>query len=240
MNQATSTSYTAEFFDEQSGGSRRSAAVVVPIVGERVHPQSVLDVGCGVGTWLAEWIKSGIKDVVGLDGEYVDLSALQIPAKNFRASDLRESFSLGRRFDLVESLEVAEHLDEVSADGFVESLCAHSDNILFSAAVPGQGGTHHVNEQWPSYWADKFAQFGYGVIDAIRPAIWSDRRVEVWYRQNTILLAKGAPIGPARMLDVLHPEVWDWERHHSPNLSLGQVVRRFPKIFAKAARKRLS
>jgi SAM-dependent methyltransferase len=203
------TAYTPTFFDELARGTQESAQVVVPLVNALVQPASVLDVGCGVGTWLAEWNTVGVPDLVGLDGDYVDRAALRIPVDRFTPADLQQPFSLGRRFDLVQSLEVAEHLDEPYADAFVESLSRHGDTVLFSAAIPRQGGTHHVNEQWPSYWAEKFAKAGYTVHDVIRPQIWTDPRVAVWYRQNMLLFARDREFGggPTR-LDVVHPEMW--------------------------------
>jgi SAM-dependent methyltransferase len=209
LSQQTKVLYNSTFFDEVAHGTRESAQIVVPMVNELVRPASVLDVGCATGTWLAEWSRAGAPDVLGIDGDYVDRSALQIPADNFAPVDLQQPFSLGRTFDLVQTLEVAEHLNEARADAFVESLARHGDVILFSAAIPGQGGTHHVNEQWPSYWAGKFDQAGYTAYDLIRPRIWDDTRVMVWYRQNMLLFARGRVFdGAATRLDLVHPELW--------------------------------
>ena len=201
--------YTSEFFDSLTEGTRESARTVIPAVIELLQPASVLDVGCGTGTWLSEWRRAGVADVVGIDGDYVDRAVLQLAADQFVAADLRRPFSLDRKFDLVQSFEVAEHLDEAYADAFVESLTAHGETILFSAAVPGQGGTHHVNEQWPSYWAEKFAKAGYTAYDVIRPRFWTDPRVVWWYKQNILLFARGRAFGDeAATLDVVHPEFY--------------------------------
>ena len=210
MSQQAKVLYNSSFFDEVSQGTRESAHVVVPLVYELVRPASVLDVGCATGTWLSAWTNAGVADVLGVDGDYVDRTALEIPLGNFAPVDLQQPFSLGRRFDLVQTLEVAEHLDEERADGFVDSLVRHGDVILFSAAIPGQGGTHHVNEQWPSYWAKKFEKAGYTAYDVVRPRIWSDPRVQVWYRQNMLLFARGRDFGDAAArLDLVHPETWE-------------------------------
>ena len=210
MSQQTKVLYNSSFFDEVTHGTRESAQVVVPLVYELVRPASVLDVGCATGTWLAEWCNAGVPDVLGIDGDYVNRSELQIPLNDFAPVDLQLPFALGRRFDLVQTLEVAEHLDEERADAFVESLARHGDVILFSAAIPGQGGTHHVNEQWPSYWAEKFGKAGYTAYDVIRPGIWDDDRVQFWYRQNMLLFARGRDFdGAATRLDLVHPQMWE-------------------------------
>ena len=86
-------------------------------------------------------------------------------------------------------LEVAEHLPESSAKPLIETLCRVAPLVLFSAAVPRQGGTHHINEQWPSYWVPMFSAAGFHCIDVLRSAIWSVPEVEWWYRQNLLLFA---------------------------------------------------
>lgn len=150
-------------------------------------PASVLDVGCGLGAWLQVAKELGANTVQGVDGPWIDTSTLTIPAANFLAQSLDTPLSLDHQFDLVMSLEVAEHVSPTAADTFVESLTRHGDIILFSAAIPYQGGQGHINEQWPGYWASKFLDRGYQTIDAIRPMIWSDERVFWWLRQNVLL-----------------------------------------------------
>ncbi len=179
--------YTKEFYKVQQEGSRRSAERIVPIVLELFRPHSVVDVGCGVGTWLAAFAAQGITDIQGVDGDYVDRGHLQIAQDKFIAQDLTEPIRLGRCFDLVLCLEVAEHLDQAHAAAFIDSLVNLGPRVLFSAAIPYQGGTHHVNEQWPEYWARLFATHNYVAIDYFRPKIWHDDAVDWWYAQNLLL-----------------------------------------------------
>ncbi len=210
----SSTHYDSEFYAGQSAGSRSSARAILSVVADLVAPRSVLDVGCGTGSWLAEWRALGVADVLGLDGDYVDRNQLHIPEELFLPADLTRSFDLGRRFDLVQSLEVAEHLEAPLADSFVDTLVRHGDVILFSAAVPGQGGAHHVNERWPSYWVPKFESQGFELFDVLRPKVWTDQRAECWYRQNVMIFARGEAAASLRsqaliampVLDVVHPE----------------------------------
>ena len=95
------------------------------------------------------------------------------------------------------------------------------DVILFSAAVLGQGGTNHVNEQMPSYWAKKFLRLGYVGIDCIRPEVWENYKVQVWYRQNTLMYVNSKKFylypelqnyhlknGNRIVYDAIHPEMW--------------------------------
>jgi hypothetical protein len=131
----------------------------------------------------------GIADVLGVDGS-AELDLLKIPRERYAVHDLTIPIALDREFDLVMCLEVAEHLPPDSADALVDSLIRLGPIVLFSAAIPSQGGTNHVNEQWPEYWADRFEARGYPVVDAIRHRIWDDPEVEWWYAQNTLLFVR--------------------------------------------------
>lgn len=209
----TSSIYDRRFYHAQGSESASSAAAVVPVLLDLFHPSSVLDVGCGTGTWLAQWIDLGVRDVQGVDGDYVDPSRLTLPRERFLGHDLQTELKLGRRFDLVTSLEVAEHLPAESASQFISILVHHGDVIVFSAAIPGQPGTQHVNCQWPSYWARLFAFFGYEPIDMVRPLIWDMRAAAPYYRQNILIFAgPGAlpdyPRSSVAYIDFVHPQVY--------------------------------
>jgi SAM-dependent methyltransferase len=164
----------------------RSAQRIVPYVVELTGCRSVVDVGCGIGTWPRAFIEQGVSDVVGVDF-HEETQRLLIPPTCFRKQDLRRPMDLGRTFDLAVCLEVAEHLEEELADGLVDSLVRHAPIVLFGAAVPGQGGWSHINEQWPEYWAAKFRARGLTAVDCIRPRFWEDPQVDYWYPQNTVL-----------------------------------------------------
>jgi SAM-dependent methyltransferase len=158
---------------------------------------SVLDVGCGRGIWLKEWCNLGVSDIVGIDGTYVDEGQLAISPEHFVKSDLSQTFALQRHFDLVQCLEVGEHIPHAHADILVNSLAAHGDIILFSAAVPGQGGEFHVNEQRYEYWRDKFATKDFRSFDWLRPRILRESHIEPWYRYNTLIFARNRALGRA-------------------------------------------
>lgn len=179
--------YDADFFSEQKGGSMRSAEIITPYILSLIKPKNVVDVGCGVGTWLKVFQENGIQNILGIDGEYVDRKQLQIDPSVFQTRDLEKPFTTEEKFDLVVSLEVAEHLAEKNAPIFVHSLTSLAPKVLFSAAIPGQGGTHHTNEQWPDYWEQLFKNEGYIAYDCIRPRFWNNDNVEYWYIQNMIL-----------------------------------------------------
>ncbi len=187
----TAQRYGDDFMRYAAGSSHYAATVVSSKLAALLPIASVLDVGCATGTWLAAWQARGVTDVAGVDGDYVDRSALRIPRESFKALDVSKSFDLGQRFDLVQSLEVAEHVPRSAADDFVASLARHARRyVLFSAAPPGQGGEFHINEQPYDYWRTRFSRLGFRALDAVRPMVAGDSRVSFWYRYNTLLYVR--------------------------------------------------
>jgi SAM-dependent methyltransferase len=186
--------YSALFYRYQREGSARSAAQVLPLLRQVLPFRSVLDVGCGAGAWLSAHQKLGVQDVLGVDGDYVDRSLLMVPARHFLPQDITQKFDLGRTFDLVQCLEVAEHIQPAASDALVDNLVRHGQRVLFSAAVPGQGGEDHINEQAYEYWRDRFALRGYRLFDFLRPKIMRETNIEPWYRLNLLLFVHDSTI----------------------------------------------
>lgn len=188
-----------------------AAEQVLPVLFSIFKPKSILDVGCGLGNWIEVAKKMGAEDITGVDGSYVDRSLLKIDEDEFVECDLTKPFDLGRKFDLAICLEVAEHLPDSSAEGLIKSITNHTDVIMFSAAIPGQGGQNHINEQWVEYWKNIFESNDFQMIDFFRPKIWNNTKIERWYRQNLVLVVrKGHPLakeGSSDVLSLVHPEL---------------------------------
>lgn len=229
--------YHGHFYENQKEGSRSSAEVVAPFILGLVKPKSVIDVGCGVGTWLSVFVESGIKEYLGVEGSWVDREQLLIPESYLVAHNLEEPLRLDKKFDLAMSLEVAEHLPNTAADQFIANLTQLAPVVLFSAAIPHQGGVHHVNEQWPNYWEKKFNAHGYIAVDCIRRKVWNDARVSFWYAQNMLLyvkqtelfrypsLASEVAVGNVGALALVHPQKYIYfaERWESVVPILGRL-----------------
>lgn len=179
--------YDALFYRYQREGSLRSARAVLPLVREINFFRSILDIGCGAGAWLSVAHELGVTDICGIDGDYVDRSLLLIDPSHFVPHDISQPFDHGRSYDIVMCLEVAEHLPNKSSAILVDNLVKHSKIILFSAAVPGQGGENHINEQPYHFWHNLFDDRGYQLFDCIRPHIANNSSVEPWYRYNLLL-----------------------------------------------------
>jgi len=163
---------------------------IVPEIVKLLNPTSVVDIGCGLGTFLYCFKQEGVKEVLGIDGPWADKSMLykHLSQDEFLEKDLEKEFHLDKEFDLVVSLEVAEHISAESADTFVSNLVSSGKIILFSAAIPYQGGQNHINEQWLTYWEVKFAKHDYIIHDVLRPLFWDNPRIFWWYKQNMVLI----------------------------------------------------
>jgi SAM-dependent methyltransferase len=194
--------YDSHFMNYADRSSRHSAQTISALLRKALTITSVLDIGCAKGTWLSAWQETGVDEIMGVDGDYVAADALVIPRERFVAADLSQPIDLHRTFDLVQTLEVAEHIRGDAADQFVENLVLHSAGVvLFSAAPPGQGGEFHVNEQPYDYWREKFRARGFEAYDYVRPMIAGDKSVSFWYRFNIMLYVRDDAV--ARIPDAI-------------------------------------
>jgi len=210
--------YNYNFYKNRNINTYYAANEIVSILKEFVPKiNSAVDIGCGTGTWLNVLKNNGTDYIWGVDGEYVNTNQLCIPVEFFYGQDLNEKIKIRKKFDLVISLEVAEHLSPENATKFVKQLTVLGNIVLFSAAIPGQGGIMHINEQWPEYWYEKFKCNGFTGFDFIRDRIWNDDSIPVHYRQNIFLYVKNDKIKSLNKLSefesnlpksVVHPKLY--------------------------------
>lgn len=250
MTRTLATPYDPSFYSGIDVWARDSAEQIIPIVTDLIRPASVVDIGCGTGTWLAAFAQQGVEKYLGIDGAHIAKSMLQMDPSHFVAADLTAPLSIGaERFDLALSLEVAEHLPDRCANGLVDSLVSLAPAVLFSAAIPFQGGVNHVNEQWQTYWAELFAARRFVVVDAIRPRVWNNRKVASFYAQNMLLYVHESMFQQHPILrrerqrsvdwplDIVHPQhylIYASNQH----LSLSATVKLFPRLFVNAVLRR--
>ncbi|HWQ34195.1 MAG TPA: methyltransferase domain-containing protein [Blastocatellia bacterium] len=258
--------YDEQFYQALKTDSLNSAREIVPFIVKFFQPRSVIDLGCGVGAWLSVFRELGVSEILGIDGDYVSQAMLCIPSECFFPFDLTQPLRPERQFDLAMSVEVAEHLPAECAESFVNTLTGLAPVILFSAAVPNQGGTNHINEQWPEYWARLFRKRGFLAADCLRMRFWNNERVTYYYAQNLFLYARrdyldahpglaselqfsDAPLVPLvhpqllryRMYDIEREEYWRAWYQANPDprkLTLLQVLSVLPELSANAAKRR--
>jgi SAM-dependent methyltransferase len=238
----TSSSPLSAIYDDAYHAARldesgRSAAVVVPLlIGLFPWVTSVVDVGCGSGTWLHQFQLHGIPKVLGLDGAEVSPQLLQIDRAFVRQVDLCEPLPPIGRFDLAVSLDVADCLPAAAAAPFVDALTASSDLIVFSAAVPGQSLQPTLNERWPSYWIALFAAYRFTCFDVLRARLWYDQRVNWCYSQNILVFASESRTDISAQLsslsrsgpvDIIHPRAFEAFRGEAPHES-GSTLMLYP------------
>lgn len=214
--------YDDAFYSAQLQRSLASARVMLGALYTVYQPKSVIDVGCGRGAWLAVCGELGAATLKGIDGPWNNAAHMLDPKIDYSSANLDAFWASTRTYDLAVSLEVGEHLEPTSAATLVSSLTKLSDVVLFGAAVPGQGGTHHVNEQYQSYWGSLFKRQGFQTYDFFRPLLWNDERIAFWYRQNTFLhvrqghalfdelqIAGHLPLSDLGFMDCIHPLLYE-------------------------------
>jgi SAM-dependent methyltransferase len=208
--------YDKAFYDDFTASSLRSGEIVLGALLERYALRSVLDVGCGVGTWLKAASNLGVSSLRGFDGPWVDDNQLLIDPASFTRINFESSkWPDFGTVDLAMSLEVAEHLSPAQGRILADRLCQSAPAVLFSAAIPQQGGEGHQNEQWQSYWANIFASHGYKPSLFLRRLTWANADVNFWYRQNMVLYFDPARLPAlteapdlAEPMDVIHPDLY--------------------------------
>lgn len=211
------TSYNDKFYEYNIKSSSTSAEVIYPIIQSNFSPKSVIDFGCGRGTWLNVALKQGARKAVGLDGAW---NADKQINQSIQFRELKDHSSIsGEKYDIAISLEVFEHLSTNMCDDLIETMTGCSDVIVFSAAFVDQRGTDHINEQYPSFWAKKFRKKGFYACDIFRPTIWGNSGIDPCYQQNMFLYINKASsqyesylqkhkLKNLSFMDCMHPEIY--------------------------------
>ncbi len=153
---------------------------------------SFADLGGGMGSWSKALELKGISNFNLIDHPLTPVENILIENKsNFTPVDLELDLPVYEHYDLVICTEVFEHFSEKRALELLEWINASTDFILFSAAIPRQGGLGHVNLQRHAYWHEKFSNLGFSFFDGFKPEIISNQGIKYWFRQNLFLYHRG-------------------------------------------------
>lgn len=159
------------------------AHAVAEILYEEYEPDSVIDFGCGLGRYLTGFQAHGAT-VHGVEGFSEARDHVEIPIDALTIHDLREPLELDDRYDLALCIETAEHIPSRFDDILVDTLTAAAPRVVFTAAPPEHGGTHHVNEAPREYWIEKFQSNGFSYAadetDRLQESIRSEVDTAEW------------------------------------------------------------
>ena len=226
--------YDQEFFNK-THDHISSARVILNILFTHYNPKSIVDVGCGSGSWLKVAGEMGVNSLTGIEGSWLKKDMLIFDNIELITHDLNNSLPDLKKFDLAISLEVAEHLNEKRAESFIKDLCNLSKIVLFSAAIPNQGGDHHINEQWQSYWYGLFRDNNYLGFDIIRHQVWNDEQVKSWYKQNCLIYVHKDfketfnLVGNSKYpIDIVHKDIY---RLNPDKFKYLQIISSSPRTF---------
>lgn len=203
----------------------KSPRTILPLLLQHVEVLSAIDVGCHHGPWTRTLLDKGV-NAWGVDVWDWDPGELMFPKKRLILHDLKKPWENNVRYDLVLSLEVGEHIEPEHVNTYLDTLCKLGDLVLFSAALPGQGGDYHVNEQWLEFWIERFARRGYGWCDPFRSKIWNDHNVQWWYRQNIVLFANA---DACKRSPWVAQQVRDWNDYQFVSLVHPECYKRWMK-----------
>lgn len=237
MPNTPSALYQGEFYKSRQARTTYAAEEMLGLVQSYFKFDSIVDFGCGVGTWLNVAKEMGVSTLRGYEGEWVkphlDDSNIDIRFKNFETP-----IEDDEKFDLAISLEVAEHLTPEAGKALVKSMCAASNLVMFGAAIPGQDGVGHINEQPQEYWQNIFADLGFQPVDIVRPAIWNNTNIPLWYKQNTLLYTSDKKLhdklvkNVKPIINAVHPEAYDIALNPGLRASL-KAAFSIPKLILK-------
>lgn len=226
---------------DNTAASLESAGPVLTAVLTCIGPvRNFIDVGCGVGAWSKVMEEKGFTDYHLIDHPSLHIEQLLPSRKDrFIACDLDSELPEVRSVDLAICIEVLEHFKSARAKALVEFLTRSADVILFSAAVPGQGGRGHLNEQPHNYWHRMFEGFGYHYFDDFKIDLFrSVCRRNFFHAQNVFVYYNSQKRTELSKFKCLFSN--DYEIRHisilNREMGFAGVLRQLPMAFVRSFR----
>jgi SAM-dependent methyltransferase len=176
------------------GFAQQAAPIFADLISKDFHPRRMVDVGCGTGALIQALTATGC-ECKGLEYADAAIKTCQARGLNVRKFDIESEIveTTSGEFDVVTSMEVGEHLPKEKADRYIVLLTSLAPVVIYTAAIPGQGGSDHVNEQPHEYWIEKFERRGYryekGQSERWRKET-KEREMPYFYSDNIMIFQK--------------------------------------------------
>lgn len=186
------TLYDAEFYNFSKEEVSKFVSSFVDIIIKEFNPKSVADIGCGIGLYVNEFDKRGV-EAVGYDGSPYAIKNSVTRKGLLKIGDIRKNLNFDKKYDIVLSIEVAEHIPTKCSDIFVNTLTKCSDVIILTAAQKGQGGTDHINEQPRYFWIKKFEKKNFNFNKSLSEKLsfkMKEKGVPWWIHGNLMIFQK--------------------------------------------------
>lgn len=173
------------------GGHNNNNAMLpneIKFLQAKFNIKSMVDIGCGPA-WMVELANHLGIHAIGIEGDQSVGSKEYIKFHDFTHGP----YEIANNFDLAYSVEFLEHVEEKYMDNYM-AVFTKANYIFCSAAVPGQGGDHHVNEKTREYWIEKFSERGFIYDDETFNELIGVSAISNFVRKNALFLKKKDPI----------------------------------------------
>ncbi len=188
--------YNDKYYERHFAQYRKWENKIGEYLYEELKPNSVLDLGCGVGSYLEGFLNAGCKNLLGIELSFSDVEKYIVEdiRSHIIEGDVTTSLNLNRKFDCVISFEVGEHIAPYGTEKFIDNLILCSDRyIILTAAPPGQRGTGHINLRSKDFWIESIVSKGFlyreDLVEKYRVK-WKEFNVEKYILNNLMVFKK--------------------------------------------------
>ena len=159
--------YNEEYYKDYAGVSYHDKELWLGIfdrIADKIiadyNPGTVLDAGCAFGYLVSAFRKRGVH-AYGIDISNYAINQADDSIREYCCvGSLCEELPHGlpKKYDLVTSIEILEHIPEEDGIKAIANLCRLADTIIFSSTPDDFKDNTHVNVKPQEYWATQFAK----------------------------------------------------------------------------------
>ena len=183
--------YDREFHKTIENDEYPQAVRVGEYISMFLKPASFIDFGCSTGLYLRE-VQMKLPNISAIGFEFSQDAVDSALCKNVYKVDLTESVQIEKiQNTLGLCLEVLEHIEDIHWKEVLTNMTNSCDKLIFSAAVPGQGGVGHINCRPKIDWIKRFHSLGWVVdLDATKHLLhYMQQGYHMgWFNNNAMVL----------------------------------------------------